>query len=86
MLLIPALRRQGQVDLYEFEARVVYILRPCLKNKQTKTQTYRYPKLSLMPPDCQRRHVTNLGSHHLPAVPTPEPTAHQKVLALPHWP
>lgn len=32
--LIPALRRQGRVELYEFETSMVYIVRPCLKNKQ----------------------------------------------------
>ena len=50
MALIPALRRQRQVDLYELEASLVYRVssrtaratqKPCLTktNKQTKTTT-----------------------------------------------
>ena len=48
MLLTPALRRQRQVDLYEFEASMVYSVSfrtgskaaqrsPVSKNKQTKS-------------------------------------------------
>jgi len=32
-LLIPALRRQGQADLCEFKASLVYIEKPCLKKE-----------------------------------------------------
>ena len=48
MTLIPALRRQRQVDLCEFEASLVYaqvpdqlcyIVRPVLNNNNNNTQT-----------------------------------------------
>ena len=46
MPLIPALGRQGQADLCESQASLVYRVssrteKPCLKNKQKKTKTKR---------------------------------------------
>lgn len=70
MLLIPALKRQGQIDLYEFEVSMVYIIRPCLKNNNNNKNKQKTQNWCL---GCQRRHVAILGYHHWPAVSTPEP-------------
>jgi hypothetical protein len=45
-LSIPALGRQRQVDLCEFQADLVYIVRPHLKIKDDKTnKTNKQPKI-----------------------------------------
>lgn len=45
MLLIPALKRQGQIDLYELEVSMIYIMRPCLKNNHNNKNKQKTPKL-----------------------------------------
>lgn len=48
MLLIPALKRQGQRDLYEFEVSMIYIMRPRLKNNNINKNKQKKPKTSAL--------------------------------------